>query len=99
MRTIAKAQMFPRLPRDVEALPLGKVNRISIGRRNAQLHYLPFSYGVPPELKIRGGNARNQSDRRLIPERFLNDTMEECWVRLHVGELLRVREQEIDSIA
>ena len=99
MRAMAKAQMLTRLPKDVEAIPIGKVSSVPVGRRYDQLHDLPLSKGVPTELKVLSRNSRNQGDRRFIAERFLNHVLEEYRFRLKFGELIRVREQEMNRIA
>jgi hypothetical protein len=94
---MAKAQMFARRSRDVEALCLRKVCAIAIGRGDAELHQLPLLNGVSMQVEIFEGNARNQGHGWFVAQRLLDDIVQEGWVRLQLGRLARVCKERSNS--
>ncbi len=48
----AERQMLARHPPDIEALPVGEVSSTSVGRRDAELHYVPLLDGIATQLEV-----------------------------------------------
>ena len=99
MRPVPEAQDLPRLPRDVEAVGVGKMCPVAVGRGDAQLHYLPCSYCVPAQLEVLQGDPGDQGDRRFVAQRLLDGVAQEFRIAPELVKLVGVGQEQIDGVA
>lgn len=99
VRTVPEAQDLPWLPRDIEAVGVGKACAVAIGRGDAELHYLSFPYDVPAQLEVLQGDPGYQGDRRLEAQRLLEGAAQELRIFPDRVELVRMRQEQVDRVA